>query len=240
MSDGFDFLGFHIQWRRKRGSNKWYVYTFIAKRPIRQLKDKIRALTNRTSQQDPGTVLIEDQPDPARLGQLLQARGVQDHLEGPGPVRMATGDQLVDGAASLEVEGRPPTLHRPQRPVAQALGGRDRTVPHGLDRGHPLPIPGQHDPQPLDTQPRLNGRDRGEPGAVRAARRVRRAARRNGPVATPAPRSVPTQQRGRSAAMRSIGSSVPSRSTNAFVDAARTASARVGARAARRSTASVT
>ncbi|MFJ2610554.1 group II intron reverse transcriptase/maturase [Streptomyces sp. NPDC087425] len=57
MSDGFDFLGFHIQWRRKRGSNKWYVYTFIAKRPIRQLKDKIRALTNRTSQQDPGTVL---------------------------------------------------------------------------------------------------------------------------------------------------------------------------------------
>ncbi|MEN1882331.1 group II intron reverse transcriptase/maturase [Streptomyces mirabilis] len=57
MSDGFDFLGFHIQWRRKRGSNKWYVYTFIAKRPIRQLKDKVRALTNRTSQQDPGTVL---------------------------------------------------------------------------------------------------------------------------------------------------------------------------------------
>ncbi|MGW2974926.1 group II intron maturase-specific domain-containing protein, partial [Streptomyces mirabilis] len=57
MSDGFDFLGFPIQWRRKRGSNKWYVYTFIAERPIRQLKDKVRALTNRTSQQDPGTVL---------------------------------------------------------------------------------------------------------------------------------------------------------------------------------------
>lgn len=57
MSEGFDFLGFHIQWRRKRGSNKWYVYTFIAARPIRQLKDKIRTLTNRTSQQDPGTVL---------------------------------------------------------------------------------------------------------------------------------------------------------------------------------------
>ncbi len=34
MSDGFDFL-YSIQWRRKRGSNKWYVYTFIAKRPIR-------------------------------------------------------------------------------------------------------------------------------------------------------------------------------------------------------------
>ncbi len=32
MSEGFDFLGFHIQWRRKYGSNKWHVYTFIADR----------------------------------------------------------------------------------------------------------------------------------------------------------------------------------------------------------------
>ncbi len=58
MSDGFDFLGFHIQWRRKRGSNKWHVYTFIATRPIRSLKAKIRALTHRTSQQDLRYVLI--------------------------------------------------------------------------------------------------------------------------------------------------------------------------------------
>jgi RNA-directed DNA polymerase len=65
MSEGFDFLGFHIQWRRKRGTNKWYVYTFIADRPIRSLKDKIRALTNRTSQQDPRTVLI-------RINQIMR------------------------------------------------------------------------------------------------------------------------------------------------------------------------
>ncbi|MFG2261306.1 group II intron reverse transcriptase/maturase, partial [Streptomyces mirabilis] len=65
MSDGFDFLGFRIQWRRKRGTDKWYVYTFIADRPIRQLKDKIRALTNRTSQQNPRDVLI-------RLNQIMR------------------------------------------------------------------------------------------------------------------------------------------------------------------------
>jgi RNA-directed DNA polymerase len=58
MSDGFDFLGFRIQWRRKRGTNKWHVYTFIADRPRRSLKAKIRALTCRTSQQDLGYVLI--------------------------------------------------------------------------------------------------------------------------------------------------------------------------------------
>ncbi len=58
MSEGFDFLGFHIQWRRKRGSEKWYVYTFVATRPIRSVRDKIRALTPRKSQQDLRTVLI--------------------------------------------------------------------------------------------------------------------------------------------------------------------------------------
>ncbi len=57
MSEGFDFLGFRIQWKRKRGTANWHVYTFIANRPIRSLKAKIRALTRRTSQQDLGYVL---------------------------------------------------------------------------------------------------------------------------------------------------------------------------------------
>ena len=57
LSDGFDFLGFRIQRRRKRGTNKWHVYTFIGQRPIRSVKAKIRALTHRTSQQDLGSVL---------------------------------------------------------------------------------------------------------------------------------------------------------------------------------------
>lgn len=64
MSDGFDFLGFHIQWRRKRGTNKGHVYTFIAKRPIQSLKAKIRTLTRRTSQQHLGSVLT-------RLNQVM-------------------------------------------------------------------------------------------------------------------------------------------------------------------------
>ena len=55
---GFDFLGFHIRWKRKRGTNTWHVYTFIADRPLRSVKSKIRALTNRRSQQNPGAVVI--------------------------------------------------------------------------------------------------------------------------------------------------------------------------------------
>src|SRR5262249_43236849 len=35
LSEGFDFLGFRIQWRRKKGTDKWYVYTFVGKQPVR-------------------------------------------------------------------------------------------------------------------------------------------------------------------------------------------------------------
>ena len=65
MSEGFDFLGFHIQWKRKRGTNKWYVYTFIADRPLRSVKAKIRALTPRTSQHELRAVLI-------RINQIMR------------------------------------------------------------------------------------------------------------------------------------------------------------------------
>jgi RNA-directed DNA polymerase len=65
MSESLDFLGFRIQWRRKRGTSKWYVYTFIADRPVRSLKDKVRALTSRLSQQPPREVLI-------RLNQIMR------------------------------------------------------------------------------------------------------------------------------------------------------------------------
>lgn len=65
MGDGFDFLGFRIRWKRKRGSNKWYVYTFIADRPVRSLKAKIRALTHKTSQHDFASILT-------KLGQIMR------------------------------------------------------------------------------------------------------------------------------------------------------------------------
>jgi RNA-directed DNA polymerase len=72
MSEGFDFLGFHIRWRRKQGTNKWHVYTFIADRPFRSVKAKIRALTPKTSQWDLGALLI-------RINQIT--RGWADYFK---------------------------------------------------------------------------------------------------------------------------------------------------------------
>lgn len=58
IDDGFEFLGFRIQRRKKRGANSWHVYTFIADRPFKSVKTKIRALTRRTSQADLEETLI--------------------------------------------------------------------------------------------------------------------------------------------------------------------------------------
>jgi hypothetical protein len=188
ISEALDFLGFHIQRRRKRGTSKWYVYTFIAERPIRSVKQKIRALTRRTSQQPPRDVLIP-------LNQIMRGwannfrHAVCKHTFGSLEnivwhrvifwwMRLRRNDWNVQIELNCElnegrlvpveqaVERRPPTPHRPKRPVDQTDGGRDRTVQHRIGAGHPIPIPGQQDPQTLDSaQPRLNGRHRGEPFA---------------------------------------------------------------------------
>jgi RNA-directed DNA polymerase len=58
MSEGFEFLGFRIQWARKRGTSTWHVYTFIAHRALKSVKAKIRTLTPQTSQADLKDTLI--------------------------------------------------------------------------------------------------------------------------------------------------------------------------------------
>jgi hypothetical protein len=91
LSEGFDFLGFHIRWKQKRGGNKWYVYFFIADRPVRSLKDKIRALTRRTSQADLRDVLIiRINQVRARLGQLLPTCGREAHVPHAANISVAS------------------------------------------------------------------------------------------------------------------------------------------------------
>jgi RNA-directed DNA polymerase len=47
LDEGFVFLGFHIQRRRKRGTNKMVVYTYPSKKALSSITAKVRALTNR-------------------------------------------------------------------------------------------------------------------------------------------------------------------------------------------------
>ena len=151
LSDGVDFLGFHIRWRRKRGSDKWYVYTFIGDRPIRSLKTKVRALTHRQSQLSLEYVIV-------RLNQIL--RGWSNYFKHAVAKDRFTALQhyvwqrvIEDAAnpASLGVERHSPPIHHPHRAVVAYLGGgRDRVVRHGQCDGLSLPMARTHDPEPVD------------------------------------------------------------------------------------------
>ena len=58
IDHGFDFLGFHIRRMRRRGSNKWYVYTLPAKKAIASIKARVKTMTYRnTLHQDPGYLM---------------------------------------------------------------------------------------------------------------------------------------------------------------------------------------
>jgi RNA-directed DNA polymerase len=49
IDEGLDFLGFHLQRRRKQGSHKRYVYTTPSKKAIKAIKDKVSAKTYRST-----------------------------------------------------------------------------------------------------------------------------------------------------------------------------------------------
>ena len=193
MSDGFDFLGFHIQWRRKRGTNQWYVYTFIADRPVKAVKAKIRALTHRTSQANMGTTLT-------RINQIL--RGWVNYF------RHAVCSHTLDHVGHF-VNWRMIRWLRKRHRWRWGQFRRRFTTASGrwlplsadgsslfnpsIGDGHPIPLPGRTIPNPYLHRNHPDGSDRGEPGAWRRARRVRRAAWGNGPAAMPTPRPRPTQ-----------------------------------------------
>ncbi len=49
IDQGFDFLGFRIQRKRKRGTNKRVVYTYPSKKALASIVGRVRALTRRAS-----------------------------------------------------------------------------------------------------------------------------------------------------------------------------------------------
>lgn len=49
VDEGFDFLGWHIQRRTKRGTNRKVVYTYPSKKALQGLIDKIRDMTRRNN-----------------------------------------------------------------------------------------------------------------------------------------------------------------------------------------------
>ncbi len=59
LSEGIDFLGFHLKWRKRRGGGKWFCHTMIGDKAFRHIKQDIRSLTPRRSPRPLGVVISE-------------------------------------------------------------------------------------------------------------------------------------------------------------------------------------
>ncbi|MFG3026655.1 group II intron reverse transcriptase/maturase [Streptomyces sp. NPDC048254] len=49
IDEGFDFLGFHIRRKRKRGTQKHFVYTMPSRKAVQSVKNKVKAKTYRST-----------------------------------------------------------------------------------------------------------------------------------------------------------------------------------------------
>jgi RNA-directed DNA polymerase len=122
MSEGFDFLGFRIQWRRKRGTNQWYVYTFIADRPLKAVKAKIRAMTHRG-------VAGQPRDHPGQINQILRGwanyltRGMQAHAQQPEAFCRNGGSSGGCGKPPLALEAVLAAVHHPRAVAAAVMNG---------------------------------------------------------------------------------------------------------------------
>ena len=156
LDEGFDFLGFRIQRRRKRGTNQHHVYTYPSKTALAAIKAKVRRLTHRTSPIPPRALLPTRQCGVARMGQLLPVRSVQAHVQLPRLVRMAAGHPLAAPTTQR------PVVESPTTSVHAGMGHhhRRRGSAHAVDdQGVPLPLPRNSYSNTLDgdSNRKLNG-----------------------------------------------------------------------------------
>ena len=88
IDEGFDFLGFHIRRRRKRGTHKHYVYTTPSRTRYRRPGTGYGRRPQINPQQRPGRADHQPEPDSAGMGELLSARGVQAGVQHHRPPRL--------------------------------------------------------------------------------------------------------------------------------------------------------
>ena len=141
IDEGLDFLGWHIQRRRKRGTNNDATST-PTRRPeaLKAVTAKVRTVLPAEHQPAARSPAAPAQPGAAGLDRPLPTRGVQRRLRLPARLHLAPGRRLATPQTPPdELEGTPTPLHQP------ADGGPPRRGDPVQPRGgsdHPLPLPG--------------------------------------------------------------------------------------------------
>ncbi|WP_329618698.1 reverse transcriptase domain-containing protein [Streptomyces sp. S465] len=98
IDEGLDFLGWRIQRHRKRGTSKYYVYTYPAQKAVRSCAGKIKAIC----WQDAPAARSSDQAAQfavAGLDRLLPAGGVPPGLRVSARCRMASDLRMAPAKA---------------------------------------------------------------------------------------------------------------------------------------------
>ena len=67
IDEGLDFLGWRIQRHRKRGTNRYYVYTYPARKSVRAVTAKVKMMCRRMDTSQPLDALLR-QLNPALQG----------------------------------------------------------------------------------------------------------------------------------------------------------------------------
>lgn len=75
--------GWRIRRRRKRGSNRHYIYTYPSKKALASIVGKVRVLTRRSKHRHLSDLLHGLNPMLPGLVRLLPARGVRSNLPLP-------------------------------------------------------------------------------------------------------------------------------------------------------------
>ena len=197
IDEGLDFLGWRIQRHRKRGTNRHYVYTYPSRKALKAVMGKVK------------TSCRQDGHEPAARCPAASSSTGCCGAGAPtsGPACPARPSSYLSSYTWGQVIG---WLRRKHRRITwkelrrrycggRMVAGRERTrrcstpprcAPRATDTGAQLSRrPGR--PRDEDNHTNPDGAC-GAPGARKRARRVREAARGNGPVERPAPRPGPT------------------------------------------------
>jgi hypothetical protein len=148
IDEGFDFLGFRIQRRRKRGTDKRVVYTYPAKKALASIVDRVRALTRRSSH--PTLAVLLRQLNPVLRGWCTTSATVCPRR--PSATSTSTpGTGWSAGSANDTTARSGPSSCAATSRVA-AHPGRGDVVPPAAGHGQPLPLPGRQHPLTLGEQ----------------------------------------------------------------------------------------
>jgi len=153
LDEGFTFLGFDIRRMRKRGTQKYYVYTRPSRKAIQSIKDKVAARTYRSTRHMGLDELITSlNRSTGGVGELLPARGIQGSVQRGRQPCVAPADALDTRQVQARKPpdrdaGTAPPFLRPGMAVRLQRSRVHRRVQRHRD---PLPLPRQHHTDPLD------------------------------------------------------------------------------------------